>query len=78
LNVSDYEDFDEDIELDEVDSEFTPLHNGIDEGILVNRKGFNPDRRMVPAGYFPQWPSYYPEVRQFKAAHLPHAHDFYF
>lgn len=27
-----------------------------------NRSDLNPDRRLVPAGYFPQWPSYYPEV----------------
>lgn len=61
--VADYEEFDEEIDRDEVDSEFTPLHNGVDEGMLVPRKGYNPDGPTKPRGYYPQWPSYYPEVR---------------
>lgn len=80
MKFSDYEEFDEEIEMDEVDGEFTPLTYGIDDGFLVppngnpkkngvdvsSRTDPNPKRRVVPSGYFPQWPSYYPEVRNEK------------
>lgn len=55
--------------VDDVDygGEFTPLTHGIDDGLVVgvrsdNVPKRNPDRRLVPAGYYPQWPTYYPEV----------------
>lgn len=37
----------------------------MDSGLLIPRSNGtrNTDRRIVPAGFFPQWPSYYPEIQ---------------
>lgn len=73
--ILDDDEFDEDAEIDEIDGEFTPLNKGIDDGFLSPRRDSdtpsrkpNPDRRLVPAGYYPQWPTYYPEV-SFRLTH---------
>lgn len=74
--VLDDEEFDDDNEVDQVDGEFTPLARGIDIGRSVTRfnpdkskdddvlnsTDHNPDRRLVPSGFYPQWPTYYPDV----------------
>lgn len=74
--ILDDDEFDDDSEVDQVDGEFTPLARGIDDGFLVPRfnpdkrkdgnvpssSDPNPDRRLVPSGFFPQWPTYYPDV----------------
>jgi hypothetical protein len=72
LRFADDDEFEE-FENDEVDGEFTPLTNHSDEALARRRKNGgtveilgkvdpNFDRRLVPAGYFPQWPSFYPQV----------------
>lgn len=66
--ILDSEEYFDDSDVDDVDGgEFTPmLTHGIDDGLIVgvrnNVPKRNPDRRIVPAGYYPQWPTYYPEV----------------
>lgn len=61
------DEFDDD--EDDVDGEFIPLTGGVDDGFFTPKPRehddtpkVNPDRRIVPAGYYPQWPTYYPEV----------------
>ncbi|CRK87159.1 CLUMA_CG000968, isoform A [Clunio marinus] len=58
--LAEYEDFSDVLDYDEVDGELTPLTNGVEEGILVARKG--PNRKIVPSGFFPQWPTFYSDV----------------
>lgn len=68
--ILDSEEYFDDSDVDDVDDvdggEFTPLTHGIDDGLIVGVRNDvpnkNPDRRRVPAGYYPQWPTYYPEV----------------
>lgn len=77
--IANLEDFDEETEIDEIDSEFTPLNNGDNHrGVLVPRKNIprrdespdpNPDRRI--AGFYPQWPTYYPDTLPTDPSQIP-------
>ncbi|XP_070497635.1 ninjurin-A-like [Chironomus tepperi] len=56
--IAKYESFDDRDEYDQVDGDRKPFLNvpGIDDGLIPTDQ----KPRIVPAGYFPQWPSSYP------------------
>lgn len=56
-DFGDFDEFDEETRFDEVDGgEFIPLTG---RGIVVT-KGDDPS--IKPAGFYPQWPTFYPDV----------------
>jgi membrane protein insertase Oxa1/YidC/SpoIIIJ len=66
LFILDFKEFyDEKNEMDEddddqVDGDSRSLVPGIDDGFLIPKPSIDPDRRTIPDGYFPQWPTSYP------------------
>lgn len=58
LLENEFFDEDEDASVDEIDgNDRTPFMNGIDDGLIPSQKP-----TIIPAGFFPQWPTSYPVV----------------
>lgn len=55
----------DDNDVDEIDGESTAILNVGGRGVIVRRKDFEPGTNLMPAGFYPQWPSFYPDVMEF-------------